>query len=118
MLWGAGFSWMAALLTIIAVDTKGAVQLLASVGAVASAAFVAYVLAIDVPLYVRRFRSARAVGHRYLSITQGVRDAWERRESDHSWEKWKDDAIWLTPYFSVGVWISMALVFVPLTLSL
>jgi len=34
----------------------------------------------------------------------------------HSWDRWKDDALWLTPYFSVGAWISMALIFLPLAL--
>jgi hypothetical protein len=34
----------------------------------------------------------------------------------HSWDRWKDDALWLTPYFSVGAWFSMALIFLPLAL--
>ena len=114
LLWAAGFSWMAALLTIIALDTSGLIHLLAVTGALGSVAFVAYALVIDIPLYLRRFRSGRALGQSYLSINQGARDAWHRREQSHSWDKWRDDALWLTPYFSVGVWFSMALIFLPL----
>ena len=113
LLWAAGFSWIAALLAVVAMDTNGVVQVVAAAGIVASVAFVVYVLGVDVPMYVRRFRDGKALGLRYLSIRQGARDAMERRVASHSWEKWKSDALWLTPYFSAGVWISIALVFVP-----
>lgn len=114
LLWAAGLSWMAALLAIIAMDTSGVVHKLAISGIVGSVVFVAYVLVFDIPLYLRRFHGYRGGGLKYLTITQGVRDALQRREQDHTWEKWHDDALWLTPYFSIGVWISMALVLVPL----
>ena len=113
LLWAAGFSWMAALLAVIAMDTSGPVQMLATAGIAASAVFVTYVVAVDVPMYIRRFRDGKAAGLRYLSLAEGARDAMRRRVPSHSWEKWKDDAAWLTPYFSAGAWISMALVFVP-----
>jgi len=116
LLWAMGFSWMAALLTVVAMDTSGTVHRLAIVGVVGSAAFVIYVLAVDVPLYLRRFRAGRAGGRRYLSIGQGLRDAWTRREPELGWDKWRDDAAWLTPYFSLGVWCSLMLVVLPLLL--
>lgn len=115
-LWAAGFSWMAALLTVIAMDTNGLIHLLAIAGVVCSVAFVAYCLTVDIPLYLRRFRRGRADGQAYLGIAEGARDARDRREISHSWDRWKDDALWLTPYFSVGAWISMALVFLPMAL--
>ena len=116
LLWAAGFSWMAALLTIIAMDSNGLIHLLAIAGVVCSVAFVAYCLTVDIPLYLRRFRRGQADGQAYLGIAEGARDAWGRREISYSWDRWKDDALWLTPYFSVGVWISMALVFLPMAL--
>lgn len=116
LLWAAGFSWMAALLTIIAMDSNGLIHLLAIAGVVCSVAFVAYCLTVDIPLYLRRFRRGQADGQAYLGIAEGARDAWGRREISYSWDRWKDDALWLTPYFSVGAWISMALVFLPMAL--
>jgi hypothetical protein len=113
LLWAAGFSWMAILLIFIAMDTGGLLQTLAGAGIVVSVGFVAYVIGVDVPLYVQRFRQGKALGQRYLTLTEGARDAMERRVPTHSWDRWKDDALWLTPYFSGGVWISMALVHVP-----
>tara|TARA_R110001592_G_scaffold363372_1_gene685919 strand:- start:17363 stop:18160 length:798 start_codon:yes stop_codon:yes gene_type:complete len=116
LLWAAGLSWMAGLLAIIAMDTTGGVHLLAIAGIVGSVVFVAYVLLFDIPMYWRRFRGGRNTGLQYLTISQGVGDAIKRREPALAWNKWRDDALWLTPYFSLGVWVSMALVLVPLVL--
>ena len=112
-LWAAGFSWMAALLAVIALDTGGWVAWLALFGIVASIAFVAYVLCVDAPMYWRRYRHGRARGQAYMRLDHGARDAWRRRVHSGSWAAWKADARWLTPYFSVGVWASIAMACVP-----
>ena len=43
----------------------------------------------------------------------GFPNAWQRRVQSGNWAAWKADALWLTPYFSVGVWLSIAMVCVP-----
>lgn len=113
MLWAAGFSWMAALLAVIALDSSGWVKSLAIFGILCSMAFVAYVLAVDAPMYWRRYRQARARGQTYMRLDEGARDAWQRRVHSGNWAAWKADALWLTPYFSFGVWVSIAMVCVP-----
>jgi hypothetical protein len=113
MLWAAGFSWMAALLGVIAQGSSGWVNSLAIFGILCSMAFVAYVLGVDAPMYWRRYRHGRAGGQAYLRLDQGARDAWQRRVRSGNWAAWKADALWLTPYFSFGVWVSIAMVFVP-----
>ena len=113
LLWAAGFSWMAALLAVVALDTSGWVNALATAGVVGSLGFVTYVLLVDVPMYRRRYRAVRERGGNYLGLAQGARDAWSRRVPSRSWPAWRADALWLTPYFSIGVWTSLALVFVP-----
>jgi hypothetical protein len=32
---------------------------------------------------------------------------------EHDWAKWREDALWLTLYFTVAVWISVALAHIP-----
>jgi len=113
LLWAAGFAWMATLLFIIALDSSGWVRSLALFGILGSTGFVAYVLGVDVPMYWRRYQHGRARGQVYMRLDQGARDAWHRRVPSGSWAAWKADAMWLTPYFSVGVWISIAIVCVP-----
>jgi hypothetical protein len=113
LLWAAGFSWMAALLAIVAIDGSGWVSGLALFGIFGSIAFVAYVLGVDVPMYWSRYQHGRTRGQTYMRLDQGARDAWQRRVPSGNWAAWKADALWLTPYFSVGVWLSIAMVCVP-----
>lgn len=113
LLWAAGFAWMATLLGVIAASSGGWVHALAIFGITGSLCFVAYVLTVDVPMYWRRYWHGRAVGQVYLRLDEGARDAWHRRVQAGSWAAWKADALWLTPYFSVGVWASIAMAFVP-----
>jgi hypothetical protein len=113
LLWAAGFVWMSILLGAIAVDSSGWVRSLAIFGVLCSMAFVAYVLGVDAPMYWRRYQRGRACGQTYMRLGHGVRDAWHRRVRSGNWGAWKADALWLTPYFSVGVWVSIAMVWVP-----
>lgn len=113
LLWAAGFSWMAVLLVAIALVSGGWVGSLAIFGILGSMAFIAYVLGVDVPMYWRRYRHGRERGQAYMRLDQGARDAWQRRVRSGNWSAWKADALWLTPYFSIGVWISIAMVWVP-----
>lgn len=112
-LWAAGFSWMAVLLGVIALGSSGWVEALAICGILGALAFVAYVVSVDVPMYWRRYQHGRARGQAYMRLDQGARDAWQRRVPSGNWAAWKADALWLTPYFSVGVWVSIAMVCVP-----
>lgn len=112
-LWAAGFSWMAALLGIVALNSGGWVQSLAVFAILGAACFVAYVLSVDVPMYWRRYRAGRAQGLVYMRLDEGARDAWQRRVPSGNWVSWKADALWLTPYFSVGVWASIAMACIP-----
>ena len=113
MLWAAGFSWMAALLAVIALDSSGWVSSLATFGIVCSLGFVAYVFCVDAPMYWRRYRRGRASGQAYMRLDQGARDALHRRVRSGNWATWRADALWLTPYFSLGVWVSIAMTCVP-----
>lgn len=113
LLWAAGMTWMATLLGAIAAATNGWIRMLAAFGIVACLVFVAYALLVDVPMYRRRYREGLARRRPYLSLIQGVRDAWQRRVPERNWSAWRADALWLTPYFSVGVWLSLAMACLP-----
>jgi hypothetical protein len=112
LLWAAGFSMTATLLAVVAANSSGWVQAAAVTGLVGSLGFVTYVLAIDAPMYLRRYRVCRAQGQRYLNLASGARDAMYRRVPSRQWAAWKEDALWLTPYFSLGTWVSIAMVWV------
>jgi hypothetical protein len=68
--------------------------------------------AVDVPMYLTRWRHARSSGVHYLSLREGLRDALQRRRVAHRWSEWRPEVPWMSLYFSVGVWLSLCLVFV------
>ena len=65
-------------------------------------------MAFDVRMYVRRWR-VRAADAR-LPLATGLRDSRLRRQPTLAWAIWREEAPWMTLYFSVGVWTSLAMV--------
>ena len=74
--------------------------------------YVAYMVAVDVPMYLSRWRTDVA-GDGSLPLTQGLRTLIERCIVEARWEAWHNDVPWMTLYFTVAVWISIALVHAP-----
>ena len=65
-------------------------------------------MAFDVRMYVRRWR-LNGAGVR-LTLATGLRDSQRRRHPTMMWEVWREEAPWMTLYFSLGVWTSLAMV--------
>ena len=84
---------------------------LSKFGMVACVGAALLMLAVDVPMYLARWRHARGSGVRYLSLMEGLSDALERRRVTHRWSEWRAEVPWMSLYFSVGVWLSLCLVF-------
>lgn len=75
--------------------------------------YIAYMISFDIPMYFARWQSDEASGRVYLTLGQGLRDAWSRRVVTFAWEQWRAEIPWMTLYFSVCVWWSLALVHAP-----
>lgn len=80
---------------------------------VAGSMYVAYMFLVDVPMYWSRWIADEAGGRHYLSIVQGAHDVSARWVVSRRWGDWKSEVVWMSLYFSVAVWISMALVHAP-----
>src|SRR5262249_18008090 len=76
-------------------------------------AYVTFMCTVDIPMYVSRWLADTASGRAYLSLGQGLDDVWSRRVVTFAWEAWRAEVPWMSLYFSVGVWCSIALVHVP-----
>jgi len=76
-------------------------------GAVVYAVGGALTLLVDVQMYLRRWRSWTA---ERLNLATGLRDSHVRRQPTLAWEVWREEVPWMTLYFSVGVWTSLAMV--------
>jgi len=77
------------------------------------AAYVAFMFLIDVPMYWARWVADEAQGRHYLSLAQGLLDASGHWQVSYQWHVWKSEVVWMTLYFSIAVWLSIALVHTP-----
>jgi hypothetical protein len=76
-------------------------------------AYVTFMGTVDIPMYVSRWLADTANGREYLTLGQGLDDVWSRRVVTFAWEEWRTEIPWMSLYFSVGVWCSIALVHAP-----
>ena len=68
-----------------------------------------FLIAIDVPMYLNRWREGLAAGGKVLSPLAGRRDASTRWVVTHDFAQWKDEIAWMSLYFTAAVWASLAL---------
>jgi hypothetical protein len=80
----------------------------------AGVAYVAFMFMIDVPMYWLRWLADEAHGRSYLSINQGLLDISARWVVSHRWEDWQNEVAWMSMYFSIAVWLSIALIHTPI----
>jgi len=78
--------------------------------AILGGAYIAFMAVVDVPMYLERWRAGVAAA---TSVEEGVRTALARCVVNHDWLAWREDVLWLTLYFTVAVWSSLALPHAP-----
>ena len=81
------------------------------------AGFLVFLMTVDVPMYLSRWRTGSDGGARRLSPLEGLRDVSTRWVVTHDLAEWKDEIPWMSLYFSGAVWSSLALCVVYATLG-
>jgi hypothetical protein len=76
-------------------------------------AYVAFMFFVDVPMYWSRWVADEASGRHYLSLSQGVVDTSGRWVVSQQWQVWKGEVLWMSLYFSIAVWLSIAFIHTP-----
>jgi hypothetical protein len=112
-IWGLSVALLVASLATILPRSTAARRPLLLACCVAGSIYVAYMFLVDVPMYWSRWIADEVSGRHYMSIAQGAHDASVRWVVSHRWQDWKNEVVWMSLYFSVAVWISMALVHAP-----
>jgi hypothetical protein len=88
--------------------THGTLSLVIAISIAGCVGAVLVMSLVDIPMYIARWRQSRR--HQpYLSIMGGVTDTLTRRHSTSSWLVWRHEALWMTLYFSVAVWLSIGM---------
>ena len=86
---------------------RGRMVILGAVGS--AAAYVAFMAAYVVPMYLARWQP----GAEHLSLGAGLAEVLRPCTVVRDWSLWWQDAAWLTPYFTICVWMSVALAHAP-----
>jgi hypothetical protein len=81
--------------------------------AVCGAGYIAFMAVVDVPMYLSRWQADVASGREYVAASDGLRTLIAHCIVTPDWAAWRVDVPWLTLYFTVAVWISIALAHVP-----
>jgi hypothetical protein len=110
-IWGISAALVVASLLVVEPHRVAGLYLPMIAWCVGGATYVAYIFLFDVPAYWSRWIADQTNGRQYLRIAQGVIDAWRRRIVSYRWEMWKNEILWMSLYFTLGVWSSVSLVY-------
>jgi hypothetical protein len=108
-LWAVAFLLVGIGLGRLLPEFDGLVSGLLIAGLVGIACYLAFLVVIDVPMYVKRWRIERAAGVPLLHPLVGLRDSATQWTVTHEFEHWKEEIAWMSLYFSAAVWGSLAL---------
>jgi hypothetical protein len=107
-LWALLMLFLSAGFAMAALAAQGPLRLMLIAGFLVYGVGAGLTLAFDVTMYVRRWQQNGA-GVR-LTLATGLRDSHYRRHPTFTWEVWREEVPWMTLYFSIGVWTSLAMV--------
>ncbi|MGC1358702.1 MAG: hypothetical protein WA851_23455 [Xanthobacteraceae bacterium] len=108
-IWAVAFSAIGIGLMRLLPDFDGAVRVALAIACLGIAGYLAFLLTVDVPMYVGRWRDKAANGRRFLRPLEGLYDASTRWVVTRDLSAWKDEIAWMSLYFSAAVWSSLGL---------
>ena len=108
-IWAVAFFIVGIGLCRLLAEFDGPVRVVLAIAIVGIAGYLAFLMTVDVPMYLRRWRADVAGGSKVLGPIEGLRDASTRWVVTHDLAHWKDEIPWMSLYFSAAVWASLAL---------
>jgi hypothetical protein len=90
-------------------EFDGEVRVILLVTIIGIAGYLAFLMTVDVPMYLNRWRTEVGDGSKLLGPLEGLRDVSTRWVVTHDLAEWKDEIAWMSLYFSGAVWASLAL---------
>ena len=91
-------------------EFDGAARAVLVVSIIGVAGYLAFLMTVDVPMYLNRWRAEVADGGKLLlGPLEGLRDVSTRWVATHDIAEWKGEITWMSLYFSMAVWASLAL---------
>jgi hypothetical protein len=107
-LWAIAFSAVGIGFCRLLFEFDGVARGILVVAIVGIAGYLAFLITVDVPMYFARWR-AKAGGAKRLRPLEGLREVSARCAVTHDLAEWREEILWMSLYFSAGVWASLAL---------
>jgi hypothetical protein len=108
-IWAVAFFIVGAGLCRLLPEFDGEVRVILVVTIIGIAGYLAFLMTVDVPMYLSRWRAETGDGSKLLGPLEGLRDVSRRWVVTHDLAEWKDEIAWMSLYFSAAVWASLAL---------
>ena len=108
-LWAVAFFIIGVGLCRLLPEFNGVVRVCLVAAVAGIAGFLAFLMTVDVPMYLKRWRTGDADGDKRLTPREGLRDVTTRWVVTHDHAEWKEEMTWMALYFSLAVWSSLAL---------
>jgi hypothetical protein len=108
-IWAIAFALVGIGLCRLLVEFGGPVRMILVAAILGIAGYLAFLITVDVPMYLGRWRAVGASGSKFLGPLEGLRDVSTRWVVTHDLAEWKDEIAWMSLYFSAAVWASLAL---------
>ena len=108
-IWAVAFFVVGIGLCRLLPEFDGEVRVVLVITIIGIAGYLAFLMTIDVPMHLSRWRAEVADGGKLLRPLEGLRDVSTRWVVTHNFAEWKDEIAWMSLYFSAAVWASLAL---------
>jgi hypothetical protein len=108
-IWAVAFLIVGVGLCRLLPEFDGEARVVLAVAIIGIAGYLAFLITIDVPMYLSRWRANVAGGGNLLRPIEGLRDVSTRWIVTHDLAEWKDEIAWMSLYFTAAVWASLAL---------
>jgi hypothetical protein len=108
-LWAVAFAIVGVALARLLPEFHGPVRWVLIGSIVGIAFYLAFLVTVDVPMYLSRWKAGLDDGSKLFSVLEGLRDVRTRWVVSHDITHWKGEIAWMSLYFTGAVWASLAL---------
>jgi hypothetical protein len=108
-IWAVAFFIIGIGLCRLLPEFDGPGRMVLAIAVIGIAGYLAFLMTIDVPMYLRRWRTEVGDRSKFMRPLAGLYDVSTHWVVTHDLAEWKDEIPWMSLYFSVAVWASLAL---------
>jgi hypothetical protein len=108
-LWTVTFLFVGVSLVRLAPRFRGIVQWAIGATLAGIVGYCVFMVTVDVPMYLLRWKAEETSGHDFLGLFSGLHDVATRWIVTYDVTRWQHEIPWMSLYFSLAVWVSLAL---------